>query len=192
MSLSAAPLNSFLLDVHPSRKPQIAGLIAKKALIKVFAEYADFANKFSWHSRLDMATLNTKWCLSSARKTIALLVDGVIIPTREGSLPRVGRVHPGRPWPGLKLVRVIQMFLRLLSTFFPTPPTSMLRTSSLTDSSTSASQIVVKYDGGDNDRHDNEYSPQRSRQAYQRTHQLAWPRLRLSLIGLMLVVLLAS
>ena len=38
----------------------------------------------------------------------------VSIPTREGLLPRVGRVRPGRPWPELELVPDIQMFIRLL------------------------------------------------------------------------------
>ena len=38
-------------DVHSSRRPQRAGLIAKEAPIKVSVEYADFANVFS----LDLA-----------------------------------------------------------------------------------------------------------------------------------------
>ena len=33
-------------DVHPSRRPQIAGLIAKKDLTKVSVEYTDFADVF--------------------------------------------------------------------------------------------------------------------------------------------------
>ena len=41
------------------------------------------------------------------------------------------------------------MFLRLLSTSLLAPLTSMLRTSSSTDSSISATQIVVDYDGVD-------------------------------------------
>ena len=41
-SLSSTPLN-----VHPSRRPQISGLIVEEALIKVPAEYSDFANVFS-------------------------------------------------------------------------------------------------------------------------------------------------
>ena len=39
-------------DVHPSRRPQIAGLIAEEAPIKVPVEYADFADVFS----LDLAS----------------------------------------------------------------------------------------------------------------------------------------
>ena len=35
------------LDVYPSQKPWISGLIAKKAPTKVFAEYLDFADVFS-------------------------------------------------------------------------------------------------------------------------------------------------
>ena len=35
------------LNVHPSQRPQISGLIAKKALTKVSAKYSDFANVFS-------------------------------------------------------------------------------------------------------------------------------------------------
>ena len=56
------------------------------------------------------------------------LVD-VSILTGEGSLSRVDRVHRKRPWPGPKLVQVIQMFFRLLSTFLPMPLISMLSTS---------------------------------------------------------------
>ena len=41
-SLSSTPLN-----VHPSQRPQISGLIAKKAPIKVSNKYADFADIFS-------------------------------------------------------------------------------------------------------------------------------------------------
>ena len=46
-SLSSIPLAS--LDFHPSREPQISGLIAKEAPTKVFAEYSDFADVFSPH-----------------------------------------------------------------------------------------------------------------------------------------------
>ena len=42
-----ASLSSFPLDVYPSRRPQIAGLIAKEAPTKVLAEYANFADVFS-------------------------------------------------------------------------------------------------------------------------------------------------
>ena len=44
-SLSSAPLTS--LDVHPSRRPQISGLIAEEAPTTVPAEYSDFADVFS-------------------------------------------------------------------------------------------------------------------------------------------------
>ena len=47
VSLSATSLSSSPLDVHPSHRPQIAGLIAEKAPTKVPAEYADFSNAFS-------------------------------------------------------------------------------------------------------------------------------------------------
>ena len=40
-----APVTSF--NVHPSRRPQISGLIAKEAPTKVPAEYSDFADVFS-------------------------------------------------------------------------------------------------------------------------------------------------
>ena len=42
-SLSSTPP----LDVHPSRRPQISGLIAEEAPTKVPAEYSDFADIFS-------------------------------------------------------------------------------------------------------------------------------------------------
>ena len=48
-SLSSIPLASLespLLDVHPSRRPQISGLIAEKAPTKVSAKYSDFADIF--------------------------------------------------------------------------------------------------------------------------------------------------
>ena len=44
-SLSSTPLVS--LDVHPSRRPQVSGLIAKVALTKVPTKYSDFADVFS-------------------------------------------------------------------------------------------------------------------------------------------------
>ena len=46
LSFDALP-SSFLLDVHPFRRPQISGLIAKEALTTVPAEYSDFADVFS-------------------------------------------------------------------------------------------------------------------------------------------------
>ena len=42
-----ASLSSTPLDVHPSRRPQISGLIAEEAPTKVPDEYADFADVFS-------------------------------------------------------------------------------------------------------------------------------------------------
>ena len=44
-SLSSTPLAP--LDVHPSRRPQVSGLIAEEAPTKVPAEYSDFADVFS-------------------------------------------------------------------------------------------------------------------------------------------------
>ena len=44
-SLSSTPLAFF--NVHPSREPQISGLIAEKAPTKVPAKYSDFADIFS-------------------------------------------------------------------------------------------------------------------------------------------------
>ena len=49
-SFSSTPLAS--LDVYPSRRPQVSGLIAEEALTKVPAEYSDFADVFS----LDLAS----------------------------------------------------------------------------------------------------------------------------------------
>ena len=46
ISFDALP-SSFLFDVHLSRKPQIFGLIAKKAPTKVSIEYSDFTDVFS-------------------------------------------------------------------------------------------------------------------------------------------------
>ena len=48
-SPSSFPLE---LDVHPSRRPQISGLIAEEASTKVPAKYSDFADIFS----LDLAS----------------------------------------------------------------------------------------------------------------------------------------
>ena len=48
LSSNASPNSSPLeLDVHPSRRSQVSGLIAKEALTKVPAEYSDFADVFS-------------------------------------------------------------------------------------------------------------------------------------------------
>ena len=46
LSSDASPSSSSL-DVHPSRKPEISALIAKKAPTKVPVEYSDFADVFS-------------------------------------------------------------------------------------------------------------------------------------------------
>ena len=43
-SSSSSPL---ALDIHPLRRPQIDGLIAEEAPMKVLAEYTDLANVFS-------------------------------------------------------------------------------------------------------------------------------------------------
>ena len=43
-SLSSSPLE---LNIYPSRRPQVSGLIAKEASTKVPAEYLDFADVFS-------------------------------------------------------------------------------------------------------------------------------------------------
>ena len=45
-SLNSTPL-VVSLDIHPSRRSQISGLIAEEAPTKVFAEYLDFADVFS-------------------------------------------------------------------------------------------------------------------------------------------------
>ena len=42
-SLSSSPLE---LNIHPTRRSQIAGLIAKKALTKILVKYVDFADIF--------------------------------------------------------------------------------------------------------------------------------------------------
>ena len=42
-----ASFSSTLLDIYPSCRPQMVGLIAKKSLIKISAKYADFLNVFS-------------------------------------------------------------------------------------------------------------------------------------------------
>ena len=55
VSSDASP-NSSPHNVHPSRKPQVSGLIAKEALTKVFAKYLDFADVFS----LDLASKLSK------------------------------------------------------------------------------------------------------------------------------------
>ena len=49
-SFSSTPLTSLKstpLDVHPSWRPQISGLIAENASTKIFAKYLDFADVFS-------------------------------------------------------------------------------------------------------------------------------------------------
>ena len=46
-SIPLVSLESSLLDVYPSRRPQISGLIAEEAYTKVFAKYSNFADVFS-------------------------------------------------------------------------------------------------------------------------------------------------
>ena len=112
---------------------------------------------------------------------------------------RVGRVHPGRPWPEPKSVQDIQVFLgfanlyrRFIQGFsrIAAPLTSMLKTSGSTESTIRPGKggVGVGGYGGDNGDHDCEYLPQGSGQAHQRTHQLARPRLGLTMMELMMVV----
>ena len=49
--------NSFLLDVYPSQRPRISGLIVEETLIKVSAKYSDFADVFF----LDLASKLPKY-----------------------------------------------------------------------------------------------------------------------------------
>lgn len=51
-----ASLSSTPLDIHPSRRLQIADLIAKEALINVSVKYANFVDVFS----LDLASKLSK------------------------------------------------------------------------------------------------------------------------------------
>ena len=53
----------------------------------------------------------------SSVRTVAF--DYVSIPTKESLLPRIGRVRLGRPWLEPKSVRNVQVFIRLLSMFYP-------------------------------------------------------------------------
>ena len=45
--IPVASLSSTPLDIHPSRRPQISGLIAEEAFTKVSDKYANFADVFS-------------------------------------------------------------------------------------------------------------------------------------------------
>ena len=64
VSSNALPSSS-LLDVHPSRRPQISGLIVEKASTKVLAKYSDFvdvispdlASKLSEYTRINDYTI---------------------------------------------------------------------------------------------------------------------------------------
>ena len=111
-----------------------------------------------WLSKLPC---HTPWCSGRAyRRThqlarprlclsmigLVMVVVAVVIPTGS-SLSRVRSVQP--------CCSDIQVFIRLLSTFHPrlrniaTPLTLMLKTSSSTDLSTSATQTAVGFDGVD-------------------------------------------
>ena len=46
-SVSSNVSPSSLLNVHPSRRPQVSGLIAEEALTKILAKYSDIADVFS-------------------------------------------------------------------------------------------------------------------------------------------------
>ena len=62
----------------------------------------------------------------------------------------------------------------------------MLKTSGSTDSTTrpGKGKVGVGSDGVDEEGHDDEHSPQCLKRVHQRTHQLSWPRLWLSVIEL--------
>ena len=66
--------SSFLLDVHPSRGPQISGLIAEEAPTKVLAKYLDFADVFS----PDLASELTKY--TKINDHTIKVVDGQQLP----------------------------------------------------------------------------------------------------------------
>ena len=70
----------------------------------------------------------------------------------------------------------------------------MLKTSGSTESTTRPGKggVRVGDDGSDNGNHDWQHLPWGSGQAHQRTHQLVRPRLWLSLMGLILVVVLLA
>ena len=65
-----ASLSSTLLDVHPSRRPQISGLIAEEASTKVPDKYANFADIFF----LDLASKLPKY--TGINNYAIELVDG--------------------------------------------------------------------------------------------------------------------
>ena len=69
VSSNASP-SSFLLDVHPFGRPQISGLIAKKAPTKIPAKYSDFADVFS----RDLASELSKYI--GINNHVIKLVDG--------------------------------------------------------------------------------------------------------------------
>ena len=74
----------------------------------------------------------------------------------------------------------------------------MLKTSESTKSTTRSGKGGIGVgddrggDGSDDSSHNDEHSPQYSGRAHQRTHQLVWPRLWLSIMGLMMVVVVTS
>ena len=114
---------------------------------------------------------------------------------------RVGRVHQGRSWPEPKSVQDIQVFLGFANFYrqfiqkfrrIAVPLTSMLKTSRSTKSTTRLGKGGVGVGGdssgdGNNDSGHN-HSPQCSKQTHHQTHQLARPRLWLSMMGLIMVV----
>ena len=64
------------LDVHPSQRPQISGVIVKKATTKISAKYSDFVDKFS----LDLASKLSKY--TKINDYAIELVDGQQSPYR--------------------------------------------------------------------------------------------------------------
>ena len=76
-------------DIHPSRRPQIGGLIAEEALTKVPVKYTDFANMFS----LDLASKLPEHTGINNHAIELVEADGFIRPSK--SIRRY--FHPFRP-----------------------------------------------------------------------------------------------
>ena len=89
VSSDASPSSSasqLELDVHPSRRPQISGLIAEEAPTKVPAEYLDFVDVFS----LNLASELPEYTETNDHFIELVDANGFIRPSKSPA----GRVHP--------------------------------------------------------------------------------------------------
>ena len=100
---SVALPSSFPLDVHPSRRPQIASLIAEEAPTKVLIEYADFVDVFS----SDLASKLPDYTGINDHSIELIKANGFIRPSK---LPASAPIFFDQKWDGSLRLYVNQSY----------------------------------------------------------------------------------